>query len=62
MPTEELSDMGSCAKAEPRAIINLNYSDEVVLRKGNITAILRITSDGDVVGTIEKAVKLSAPK
>ena len=51
-------EMEKKEKKEPRAIIVLNYSDEVVLIKGNNKFTLHIDNDGHLVGTQEKEVKL----
>ena len=48
----------SASKKEPRAIIVLNYSDEVVLIKGGNKFTLHIDSDGHLVGTQEKEIRL----
>ena len=57
--------MGDCEqsvpdtrKKQPRATITLRWDEEVVLKKGNITATLTITNDGNVVGKVEKEVKI----
>ena len=45
-------------KNPPRAVINLSYSDEVVLIKNNNKFTLRIDNDGHLVGTQEKEIRM----
>jgi hypothetical protein len=51
-------EMEQKVEKEPRAIIILNYTDEVVLIKGNNKFTLHIDNDGHLIGTQEKEIKL----
>ena len=57
MSVSEDCGMERKVKKEPRAIITLQYSDEVVLIKGDNKFTLRIDNDGHLVGTQEKEIK-----
>jgi len=58
MGEEPKCEAGNMVKNPPRATIVLNYSDEVVLIRGNNKFTLRIDSDGHLLGTQEKEIKL----
>jgi hypothetical protein len=43
---------------KPTAIIELEYSDFVILKKRGFTATITIDNTGNIVGKVEKEVKI----